>query len=49
MKKVLVIAALVLTSTFGMLKAQTQKLGHINSMELMQMMEIIIPGGLCYQ
>ena len=34
----LVIAALVLTSTFGMLKAQTQKLGHINSMELMQMM-----------
>lgn len=38
MKKVLVIAALVLTSTFGTLKAQTQKLGHINSMELMQMM-----------
>ena len=38
MKKVLVIAALFLTTSFGMLKAQTQKLGHINSLELMQMM-----------
>lgn len=38
MKKVLVIAALLLTTSFGMIKAQTQKLGHINSLELMQMM-----------
>jgi outer membrane protein len=38
MKKVLVIVALLLTSSFGIIKAQTQKLGHINSMELMQMM-----------